>query len=311
MVDYSREEALGKTPIDLGIWTKEIREKFVQLIRENGEVKNYEAPFITSKGIIKQGLISTRKINFNGQTCLISIVTDVTELRKLENEISHLDRLYLVGELAASLAHEIRNPLAVVRGFLQLMQIKKEYNFRWLKNKIELMISELDRANTIITEFLTLANGKSLNYRFMDLNTVINSLLPLLEANAIMADKNVNTMLENVPGLRVDENEIRQLILNLVRNALEATAPNKAVTIRTFIEGNEVILAIQDQGCGIAPDIIDKLGTPFITTKDNGVGIGLTICKNIVDRHRAKLDLLSSPDGTTACVRFPTPDYPK
>ncbi len=308
MVDYSREEVLGRTPIDLGIWTKEIREKFVQLIRENGEVKNYEAPFKTSKGIIKQGLISTRKISFNGQTCLISIVTDVTELRKLENEISHLDRLYLVGELAASLAHEIRNPLAVVRGFLQLMQIKKEYNFEWLKNKIELMISELDRANTIITEFLTLANGKSLNYQLMDLNSVINSLLPLLEANAIMADKNVNTVLENIPALRVDENEIRQLILNLVRNALEAITPNKAVTIKTFIEGSEVVLAIQDQEPGIDPDILDKLYAPFLTTKDTGVGIGLTICKSIVDRHHAMLVFFSSADGTTACVRFPTPE---
>ena len=170
--------------------------------------------------------------------------------------------------MAASLGHEIRNPLAVVRGFLQLLQIKNEYNFESFKNKIEIMIAELDRANVIITEFLNLANGKSLNYQLMDLNTVINSLLPLLEANAIMADKNVNTVLENVPALRVDENEIRQLILNLVRNGLEATTPNKSVTIKTFIEGSEVVLAIQDQGPGIDPEILENICA--LTTKDKG-----------------------------------------
>ena len=307
MLGYSREEVLGKTPIDLGIWTKEVRAKFIQLIKENGEIKNYEAPFITNNGMIKQGLTSAKEINLNGEPCLISIVTDITDLRKLENEISRLDRLYLVGELAASIGHEIRNPLAVVRGFLQLMQIKKEYNFDLSKNNLDLMISELDRANTIITEFLSLAKGKTFNYKFMDINSIIESLLPLLKANAIMIDKNVKSLLENVPALLMDENEIRQLILNLVRNGLEAITPNKAVTIKTFIKGNEVVLAIQDEGTGINQNLLDRLGTPFLTTKETGAGIGLTICKNIAQRHNARINFVTCVNGTTVYVHFPTP----
>ncbi|HBQ26437.1 MAG TPA: PAS domain S-box protein, partial [Syntrophomonas sp.] len=115
--------------------------------------------------------------------------------------------------------------------------------------------------------------------------------------------------LEDVPDLLLDVKEIRQLIINLVRNALEATPCGGMVEILTRQENNVVLLSIKDQGNGIPDDIIEKLGTPFFSTKDNGTGLGLAICFGIIERHKARLNIDSSSFGTTFTVKFKCEPY--
>ena len=107
-----------------------------------------------------------------------------------------------------------------------------------------------------------------------------------------------------VPNLQLNRNEIRQLILNLYRNGLEAMESGKTLTIRTYMENDDVVLAIEDQGSGIKPEVLEKLGTPFFSTKDNGTGLGLGVCYGIAARHNAKIDIETSSSGTTFFVRF-------
>lgn len=233
---------------------------------------------------------------------IIFCTRDITERKRLENEMAKLDRMNLVGEMAASIAHEIRNPMTTIRGFLQVLKVKD--GCRQYRESFELMIEELDRANAIISEYLSLAKGKVVNLEKRDLNAIIHALAPLLRSDAITADKYVHINLGQIPELLLDEKEIRQLIINLVRNGLEAMTAGGSLTIQTFMDGNEAVLAIKDEGTGIAPTVLEKLGTPFFTTKENGNGLGLPVCYSIAARHNATIKVETGTSGTTFFVRF-------
>lgn len=235
-------------------------------------------------------------------TSLEGIIRDVTARKNLEQSISRLDRMNMIGEMAANVAHEIRNPLTTVRGYLQIMGNRQEFNS--YKDRFELMIGELDRTNAIIREYLSLAKNKLVELNFRDLNTSITSLLPLLEADAIATNANVTLSLEHIPEICLDENEIRQLLLNLVRNGLEAMPTGGTLNISTYVERDKVVLAVADQGTGIPLHIAENLGTPFITTKESGTGLGLPVCYRIASRHNATIDFETTDHGTTFFVRF-------
>jgi len=130
------------------------------------------------------------------------------------------------------------------------------------------------------------------------------ALLPLLQADAMKDDKTIKLELGNIPCILFDKDEIHQLILNLGRNGLEAMLPGGYITIKTFKESDRVVLAVQDQGKGIAPEVLERIGTPFFTTKDNSTGLGLAICYSIAQRHNARIDVETGSTGTTFYVRF-------
>ena len=229
-------------------------------------------------------------------------IRDITEQRKMEQEMSRFERLNLIGEMAAGIGHEIRNPMATVRGFLQLLGGKKECSL--FKDFFGLMIEELDRANAIISEFLSLAKNRMTEFSLQNINAIVNSLHPLIDADAMNMDKYVEVKLEDVPDLWLDEKEMRQLILNLVRNGLEAMEGEEALTIRTFAAENEVMLAVTDRGRGIKPEVLERMGTPFFSTKDNGTGLGLAVCYSIAARHNASIKIQTGSEGTTFTVHF-------
>lgn len=235
-------------------------------------------------------------------TNFIKIAEDITERKKVEKEMERLERLHLVGEMAAGIGHEVRNPMTTVRGFLQMLERKDEY----VKHRgyFNLMIEELDRANSIITEYLSLARNRVVNFKVQNLNSIVEALSPLIMADAINSDKNIKFELGNTSDLFLDEREMRQLILNLVRNGLEAMSPGGILTVGTFMDGVDVVLSVQDQGSGIEPDVLDKIGDPFFTTKENGTGLGLSVCYSIAARHSATIEVKTSPTGTTFSVSF-------
>jgi signal transduction histidine kinase len=222
------------------------------------------------------------------------------EEKNREIEMAHLDRLRLVGEMAASVGHEVRNPLTTVRGFLQLMQVKKTYLAD--REYFEIMIKELDRTNSIITEFLSLARKRTYQMKTNNLNCIVQLLFPLLTADSKRMGKQFKIELGDIPDLLVDENAIRQCIINLVRNGLEAT--KEEVCLRTYLDDEHVVLAVQDNGSGIPPEIYNKLGVPFVTTKPQGTGLGIPICYKIAERHNAKIEITTGSEGTVFAVRF-------
>lgn len=231
---------------------------------------------------------------------------DVTELKRQQQELGRLERLNLIGQLAAGISHEIRNPLTTVKGFLQLFGAKS--NYAQDKEYINLMITEIDRANSIITNFLSLAKSNIQNILPRNINDVINKVFPMLQADAFNSNKEVATDLEILPDIMINENEIKQLILNLVRNGLDVTAEQGSVIICTYLKGDRVVLAIKDQGTGIPKEIQEKIGTPFFTTKETGTGLGLAISMGIAQRHNAVFEFETGNNGTTFYTLFPTCD---
>ena len=302
---YCREEIIGLTAHELNLWeSAKTRLKIIEMLSQGLPVRNLESKVRAKSGKLRVGLVSAEKIELGGEPCLLIAVNDITERKQLDQEMARFDRLNLVGEMAAAIGHEIRNPMTTVRGFLQLLGEKTEC--KQFKNYFDLMIEELDRANAIITEFLAMAKDKPINKKEQNLNRIINTIFPLIQADVYKSDQYINLELSGIPDLFIDENEIRQLILNLVRNGLEAMTPGGVITIKTYTEVDKIVLAVQDQGSGIKEGVIDKLGTPFFTTKDNGTGLGLAVCYSIAKRHNSKIEIKTSTQGTTFFVRFPT-----
>ncbi|WP_242320754.1 GAF domain-containing sensor histidine kinase [Bacillus cereus group sp. BfR-BA-01312] len=231
------------------------------------------------------------------------IFKNITEKKKYEQELKRLSNIDLIGQMAAGISHEIRNPMTTVLGFLQLL--KEENTYEKHNKYFYLMIEELNRANSIITEFLSMGNTRKLDLQMLDLNSIIRDIIPLIKIDTYNQNKYIQVDTNDIPELLLNRNEIRQLLMNLYRNGLEAMNTGKVLTISTYKEGqNCVVLAVRDQGKGIRPEVLEKLGTPFYTTKDNGTGLGLGVCYAIAARHNAKIEIQTGSEGTTFFVKF-------
>lgn len=267
----------------------------------NKKIRNKKIRYETKDGEIRSGLLSTEMIDIESEPCTLVVLNDITERVHLENEMYRLDRLNLIGEMAAGIAHEIRNPMTTVQGFLQLSRNQVD---NLSTDFIDLMLEELDRANSIITEFLNLAKNKISVKKKQNLNAIIEALSPLIQAEALRSNKQLKLDLGECPDISLDEKEIRQLILNIALNGLDAMGSNGNLTIKTNIEKQTLVLQIKDEGQGISPEVLSKLGTPFFTTKETGTGLGLAICYSVAKRHDAQIEIETSDEGTTFSIRF-------
>ncbi len=299
MLGYSLDEILTKRLPDFIP-----PEDHYKMLRETSKVFNGETSLQEWQLIGKHGRLlpvenSAKMIGNNHIQC---IIRDITERKQLEREIVRLDRLSLVGEMAVGIGHEIRNPMTTVRGFLQRLCTKQDC--QRYHDHFNLMIEELDKANAIITDFLALAKNKAIQRKSDNLNNIVKTLVPLLEAEALLHNSAVVLNLQDVPCLMLDDKEIGQLIINLTRNGLEAMATGGCLTIKTCMAGTDTMLSIQDQGHGIPTNVKEKLGIPFFTTKDYGTGLGLALCYSIAARHSAVIDFTTSSRGTIFFVRF-------
>lgn len=273
---------------------------------ESSSTCGIEVTYERRDGKVLNLLINAGQFNANeaadNHIGYVVTLTDITDQCLLAHEMTRLDRLNLVGEMAAGIGHEVRNPMTTVRGYLQLFQRKEKYADD--HEQLMVMIEELDRANSIITEFLSLAKNKRIESKPGNLNGTIHALFPLLQADAFRFGHEIEADIGDIPTTCYDDKEIRQLILNLVRNAMEAMDSRGFVTIRTYADNKTITLAVQDTGPGVPEHILPKIGTPFLTTKEGGTGLGLSVCYRIAESHGARIEVDTSPQGTTFFVRF-------
>jgi len=237
-----------------------------------------------------------------GRKVIICMDVDITAQKHYAKELERLEQLNVVGEMAASLGHEIRNPMTTVLGYLQMIRNKNgcgEYT-----RQFDIMIDELNRANGIISEYLSLARSKAIEKCPCNLNEIIEKILPLLYAESLQENKAIEWSKGDIQSRLLDEKEMRQLVINLVHNALEAIDQGGTVMLSTFMDNEAVVLKVQDNGPGMPKELLDKIGTPFVTTKINGTGLGLAVCFSIVARHNAKIVIESSSLGTAIFVKF-------
>ncbi|MGC7880771.1 two-component system sensor histidine kinase NtrB [Desulforudis sp. 1031] len=267
---------------------------------------------------------SNFELNINGRYLLFSqtslsamddggkivVINDVTDRRQYEDELARASTLSVVGEMAAGVAHEIRNPLVGIRGFAQLVLEKDgEAPLQGVKPYMEVIIGEVDRINKLITDFLTLAKPQVSQAIPVNLSELVRSTMSLAQNEAIMRDVNLAVRLaESVPDVLGDRDQLRQVFLNLLNNALAAAGPGGEVIIHTGVANKGVYLSITDNGPGIAPEIENRIFNPFFTTKDEGTGLGLSICQRIINAHNGRLNFSSSSRGTVFTFWLPCID---
>ena len=269
--------------------------------------KSSLVPFVSGDKKLLLSTISLRT-SLNGQnTGAALIAQDVTELRQLQDEVGRMERLSLVGQMAASITHEIRNPMAVIRGFVQLIQERSPKN---QQEYFRIIMEELDRANMIISDFLSLAQNRSLTMEPSSLHDIINELIPLLNADANMRGQTIEVSLcKDLPMIMLNDREIKQLFLNISRNGMEAMGDKGSLRISTSYYGSKIELRIADQGVGISPDQMKHLFEPFFSTKTQGTGLGLPLCLSIAERHNGRIDVESKEgEGTAFIVTFFLPE---
>ncbi|MDF2670523.1 MAG: diguanylate cyclase [Paenibacillus sp.] len=237
------------------------------------------------------------------------IFKDVTNLRSLEQQVQRSDRLAMIGQIAAGTAHEIRNPLTSIKGFLQVLQktfeqtgMEKEHGFT------ELMLSEIDRINELVNEFLLLSKPRHVSYDKTDMSAVIREVLPIINNQAVL--HNVTIRYQSVyqmPKVVADQGLLKQVFINLCKNGIEAMVTGGTLTLTERVDtiGQKVSVDIQDAGPGIPAFLIDKIFDPFFTTKDNGTGLGLSVCQRIIHDIGGSIRVSSKGFGTTFTVTMP------
>ncbi|WP_052487447.1 PAS domain S-box protein [Gordoniibacillus kamchatkensis] len=232
------------------------------------------------------------------------LARDITDRKKTEELLRQADKLNVVGQLAAGLAHEIRNPLTSLRGFLQLLRAGN----REKEQFYDLMLSELDRINTILGELLIIAKPQITQFQQKDLMQMLKDVLNLLMPQAILQNIQFLIDFDTEPLLvHCSETELKQVFINIIKNGMEAMPQGGVLSIRPMLSGdNEVTVRICDQGVGIRESLISKLGEPFYTTKEMGTGLGLMMCHKIIEAHRGSIVFSSKVNvGTTVDVALP------
>ncbi|WP_189655266.1 PAS domain-containing sensor histidine kinase [Bacillus sp. HNG] len=212
---------------------------------------------------------------------IYQITKDITDSKLAAERIRRSDKLAAVGLLAAGVAHEIRNPLTTLKGFVQLLTSDMD------KHYAKILLTEIDRINLIVSEFLILSKPQVIKYESQNIKLILNNITSLLETQATL--KGIQLISEydvNIPFINCEQNQLKQVFINLIKNAIEAM-PNggKIIVKAKNINNNMVSIQIVDQGMGIEEERIPKLGEPFYTTKENGTGLGLMVCFRIIEQH--------------------------
>jgi len=247
-------------------------------------------------------------ISFDQKTKSITIegiVRDISKRKELEEKLIHLNQLKVLAETAATIAHEVRNPMTTVKGLLQILSRKDEYKDS--NDYFTLMLEEIDRANEIIENYLILGQKNKPLFKNDNLNEILKNVYPLL-VSMETPEKKVVLELGECPDLKLSRKEIKQLIFNLAKNGLEVMGDKGQLTIQTYVQNEKTVVAIRDEGGGIDPSITNNIGSPFFTTKQGGTGLGLALCFEIAALHSAGLTYETGSTGTIFYVKFDIPD---
>ena len=291
--------------IDLFPQQKVLIEK---LTKDNYEIDRIDmledkATFTFQDGSVRHVEIITKKNLFSGMN--LTVMKDVTEKLIMQEQIRKSDTLNVVGELAAGIAHEIRNPMTALKGFIQLLEasVKEDYS-----NYFSIITSELKRIDSIITEYLILAKPQVIKYVEKDLNVIVKETIDLLNGEALLCDVILIPVLAEQPiELYCEPNLLKQVLINLIKNAIESMKDGGNVTIRTETCTNQhVQLTVTDEGCGMSETKVKRLGEPFYTTKERGTGLGLMVSYKIIKEHGGKIDVTSTEGvGTSFSIVLP------
>lgn len=231
---------------------------------------------------------------------VVGSLRDITEMKTTEEMLRNTEKLIFAGQLAVSIAHEIKNPLTTVKGMLQLSgsQMKPLY--------YSTMMSELDRMNLIVSEFMILGKPQNVIFKEEDCLTILQEVLPVFDFQASMNGITIKSEFIESLEIRCDRNQVKQMVLNILKNAMEAIPFGGTIDIRLDVENAFQRIRIHDNGEGMTDEVMRKIGEPFHTTKPDGNGLGMMIVRKIIASHKGRIAIESKVgEGTTVDMFLP------
>jgi len=236
----------------------------------------------------------------------IGTFQDLTDIVRLENEIKQREKFAAIGELAANIAHEIRNPLASIKGSIEMIK-ENRIDEKDKQRLMDITIDEMGRLNTIITEFLIYSNPKPPAFAYCDFGKLVSTTFSLIRSSVVQG-KNIvfSSDIADDLGAEIDEDKMRQVLWNLFANALESVNNEGSISVSAKKTDGTIVMDVINTGEGIPPEDHERIFYPFYTTKQSGTGLGLAIVYRIIEEHHGSIDVTSSTgQGARFSIRIP------
>ena len=305
-VDYE-----GKTDAELAELSPFFKDAFLYCVQsdqeawEGGQLSRCEESFYIPSGELKTfDVIKVPLFYDTGKKRgLVTIGRDVTQLKIAEEMLLRKEKLSVLGELAAGIAHEIRNPLTSIKGFIQLMKETDTSS----TSRYDLILSELARINQIVGELLVLSKPQSVSHKRFEVKELVEYVVNLTSHEAVLhnVDFQVGNYVDNL-GVKGDINQMIQVFINVFKNSIDAMPNGGIITLKVKQKDDYIVFTIKDTGVGIPKERLEKIGEPFFTLKEKGMGLGLTVSNKIVHEHKGTLTIDSEiGKGTTVTIKIP------
>ena len=310
---YGRDKAVGRTLVELGLWGTADRERFLRLLDTEHRVRDFAVDLRTRTGGIRSVVVGADIHEMGGEPCVITFTRDLTQQRRAEAEaqeqrleVAHLSRVAVLGALSSALAHELSQPLTAILANARAGQrLLRGFSpdLEELRDILEDIAEDDRRASEVIERQRAFLRKEDMQPGHLDLNEVVTEVLALVHSDLIQRRVTVDARLAAaLPAVFADRVQLQQVVLNLLVNACDAMAADSHGEKRLTIQTTEtatggVELSVADQGTGIPPNEMERVFEPFVTSKPNGLGLGLAICRSIVAGHGGRLWAENNEDG--------------
>jgi PAS domain S-box-containing protein len=311
ILGYRPEEVIGKFKADKFYpphLAHEIKEKIYQPGYGGvGILENFETVAYHQDGTLVPIWLSARVLYEEGREVgIVGYFRDLRERKRLEEDLLRHERLATLGKMMAHITHEIKNPLLLIGGFSQQLERLREIPVE-ARRKLKLIHEEVRRLEKFLADLGAFTRITQCRKVPGDLLALVREVAEFMETG--FKDKTVLFELQapaGVPTFPFDSGQIRQVLINVFKNALEAMEPGGRLTVGVAVQAGYLILTVTDTGHGIAPEHLQNLFTPFFSTKEQGSGLGLTICRGLIEQHRGEISIDSEVGrGTTCTIRLP------
>jgi two-component system sensor histidine kinase PilS (NtrC family) len=295
---FALEDVTGKRPEEIFPFLSNFNEPFDRI---EGDIQKDGKSFPVGMRL------SALKDSSGESIGLIGIFQDLTELKAMEAEVKRKEKWAFIGELSASIAHELRNPLASLKGSIEMLRAKNVPEEQ-ADRLMGIALSEMDRLNGIVTDFLLYARPQELIREKYDLNQSLREVVTLLQGSEANNDHvTISASLDGDQFVEGDARQLKQVFWNLGVNAMDAVSEGGTIDIYTAENSNAAEVVFKDSGNGISKDEIDKIFYPFFTTKEKGTGLGLSIAQKIIEEHGGKIEVESEGEGSGSMFKIQLP----
>lgn len=311
ILGYRSEEVVGKMKVR-DLYPDRVAHTIKQLIYCTshggvGILENYETLARHQDGSLVPIWLSARLLRANGQEIgIVGYFRDLRERKRLEEELVRNERLASLGRMVAHISHEIKNPLAIIGGFARQCERQQELSDE-NRRKVQIIHQEVERLEKFLADLSSYTRTAPNQKAPGDILALVREVADFMEA--AFKEKGVAFLLQaptEIPPFLFDPGQMRQVLLNLFKNSLEAMPEGGQITVNAALRGGYLVLAIRDTGQGILPEHLKSLFTPFFSTKEGGTGLGLTICRGLIAQHQGEIEFTSEVDrGTTCTIHLP------